>query len=79
MSEIHKITYGFVTQRFDEQGRFLGQEFTAGDQCEYENVDQNIIRNIDADEAESIIKYIPFNMIQPGVFPDESSSYIQKS
>lgn len=36
--EIRKITTGFVVQRWDgETKKFLGQDFTAGDDAQYEN------------------------------------------
>jgi hypothetical protein len=34
---IHKTTIGFVTQIFNEDGKFVSQSFIAGDQVEYEN------------------------------------------
>jgi len=32
----HKITNGFVIQRFDDTGKFLDQEFIAGNPVDYE-------------------------------------------
>ena len=55
-----KITYGFVTQTFGEDGKCTGQEFVAGDQCEFEDVDGE---SIDEQDEE----YQPYNMVQPGV------------
>lgn len=38
MPKIHKITTGFVTQCWDaDTGKFLGQDFTAGDEVTYED------------------------------------------
>lgn len=34
---IKKVTVGFVVQEFDDSGKFLRQEFVAGDQVDYEN------------------------------------------
>ena len=37
---VNKITEGFVIQVFDtEPGRFVSQEFVAGDRCQYEDND----------------------------------------
>lgn len=61
-----KITHGFVTQVFDPvKQEFVGQEFVAGDECEYE--DKNGF-SIDSDEFEDesgVEAYLPFNMLQP--------------
>jgi hypothetical protein len=57
MKEIRKITTGFVTQRWDAQtGEFLGQEFTCGDQVDYEDENGNAID--DGSEP----NYQPFTM-----------------
>jgi hypothetical protein len=56
--EIHKITTGFVVQRWDRAtGKFLGQEFIAGDECDYEDENGN---PIDEEEPE----YRSFDMVQ---------------
>jgi hypothetical protein len=61
MSIIIKITTGFVTQRFDtDTGEWLDQEFTAGDQVDYEDVYGG-----DADEDELEGSYLAFEMVQP--------------
>ena len=52
---IRKITTGYVIQWFEEDGRFVGQEFVAGDQVEWEN-----------DKGEPISSkdwYVSFDMI----------------
>ncbi len=37
-TEVRKITYGYVIQRWDAKtDKFLGQEFVAGDQVDYED------------------------------------------
>jgi hypothetical protein len=62
---IRKITSGFVTQVFDtEQGRFISQDFTAGDECDYEDrngdwVDEELF------EVNGKEVYLPFEMVQP--------------
>jgi hypothetical protein len=58
MNEIRKITTGFVIQRWDANtGKFLGQDFTAGDQVDFEDELGNPISPDDD-------LYQPFNMIQ---------------
>ena len=58
---VMKITTGFVIQDFDDEGNFLGQEFIAGDQVDWET-----------EEGESTVapggewfEYQPFDMVQP--------------
>lgn len=61
--EIHKITTGFVIQRWDRAtGKFLGQEFVAGDQVDYEDENGNAI---DEEEPE----YRCFDMVQEPAEP----------
>jgi len=59
MDKFTKITVGFVTQTFekDSKGRFVctHQEFIAGDQCDYEDVEGNPIEPPDHE-------YQPYNM-----------------
>ncbi len=61
---VNKITVGFVVQVFDtEKKRFVGQEFVAGDQCDYEDNGELVGREmleVDGKEA-----YLPFDMVQP--------------
>lgn len=38
MDTITRTVYGFVTQRFSSEGRFLGQDFTAGDEEEWRDM-----------------------------------------
>lgn len=58
MAIIRKITYGFVDQKFDtETGKFISQEFTAGDQVEFEN--------LHGDAADEFPEYLEFEMVQP--------------
>ena len=60
MEKFTKITIGFVTQIFekDAAGKFVctAQEFIAGDQVDYEDIDGNPV-----DPPEH--KYQPYNMI----------------
>jgi len=59
MEKFTKITVGFVTQSYEKNaaGKFIctGQEFIAGDQVDYENIDGNTITPPEHD-------YQPFNM-----------------
>ena len=68
---INKITTGFVTQKFDtELGRYIEQNFTAGDQVDYEWADgtparwnEMEIHNFGPKAEEE--PYLPFDMKQP--------------
>ena len=63
MKEIHKITTGFVTQRWDAKTkRFLGQDFTAGDQVDYEDENGEPINKTITDLQE--LEYRCFDMVQ---------------
>lgn len=58
MKEIRKITTGFVIQRWDAKtNKFLGQEFVAGDEVEYEDEVGNPIEETEPE-------YQSFNMEQ---------------
>ena len=63
---INKITHGFVVQTWDtELNRWVGQEFVAGDQTEFEAADSDRIldsADIWPDRPEP---YLPFQMKQP--------------
>src|SRR5271154_5555823 len=61
MGEIRKITTGFVIQRWSDNGVFLGQEFTSGNECEYEDENGEVL---DLDEIKEP-DYEPYNMVQP--------------
>ena len=52
---IKKMTTGYVIQWFEEDGKFIYQEFVAGDQVEWENESRNTIPAKDW--------YMPFDMI----------------
>ena len=61
---INKITNGYVVQQFDtELGKYINQEFIAGDPVEYEQPNFDEV----PDEELELIKshYLPFNMVQP--------------
>jgi hypothetical protein len=57
---IYKITYGFVIQRFDNNNKFVSQEFVANDQVEHENENGTQVGEV-SDE----LPYVPFEMVQP--------------
>lgn len=64
---INKITVGWVTQIFDvDKKRFISQEFFAGDQVDYEQVDGVAVSTeyLEMDEKEI---YHSFEMVQPGI------------
>lgn len=65
MSQIKKITEGFVVQTWNaETGKFEGQEFIAGDQVDYEDENGN---PIDVDDDEDFFEKYPyrcFDMVQ---------------
>jgi hypothetical protein len=56
--EIYKVTHGWVTQIFDQDGKFLRQEFFAGDIVEMEDEYGEPI-----DEPSMILDH-PFDMVQ---------------
>jgi len=53
-----KITTGFVIQTFNDDGNCVEQEFVAGDQVDYEDIDGEPF------DAHSD-NYQPFDMVQP--------------
>ena len=64
---INKITTGFVIQVFDtDKKRFISQNFTAGDECEYETKDGTSVdsSSLEVDGKEI---YLPYDMVQPGI------------
>jgi hypothetical protein len=60
---IHKITVGFVTQVFDTETGLQSQEFTAGDQVDYEHPNGEVVDDEDYDCTD--LPYEPFDMVQP--------------
>ena len=58
---INKITTGFVIQEYDtELRKFISQEFIAGDESDYEDLNGNSMEGLMSD-----FPYLPFEMIQP--------------
>jgi len=53
-----KVTHGWVSQNFDNNGRLLDQDFYAGDEVRYEDEDGEEIYPEDG-------YYAPFDMVQP--------------
>ena len=69
--KINKITEGYVVQTFDtETGKYIKQEFIAGDQVSYEEMD-GTVANCEALESVNFglyaenEPYLPFAMKQP--------------
>ena len=59
---INKVTVGFVVQKFDDEtGKFISQDFIAGDEVTYEDAEYGDSVN----SAAAANAYFPFNMIQP--------------
>lgn len=73
---VKKFITGFVAQSF-EDGKCVGQDFSASDQVEYEDAYGNALMQ---DEAEEQIEYFPMKMIQPDdiVISNENFSNIQE-
>ena len=72
---IKKITVGFVTQTFDTvKMEYTHQNFTAGDQVDYETEDGTPLDQIEAAEYgmeydDGSEPYLPFDMVQPKEMP----------
>jgi hypothetical protein len=63
---INKITHGFVFQTWDRDlNKWIGQEFVAGDQTEYEHAGSDRILDPVDIWPESPEPYLPFLMTQP--------------
>ena len=63
--KVTKFTHGFVAQVFDtKKNEFVEQNFTAGDEVEWETASGN---NFDPDDLDGPEPYLPFDMVQPGV------------
>lgn len=56
---IHKITTGYVVQRYDHAGKCVSQEFIAGDETEVETSDGEPI------DDNLTLEYMEFDMVQP--------------
>ena len=68
---VTKITHGFVAQRFDaSKNAWLGQEFIAGDQVEYEDARGDPLA---ADSLPESLQhaYLRFEMKQPAEMADD--------
>ena len=61
---IRKTTSGFVTQNFDDDGRLINQNFTAGDEVQWEDENWNEIEPRDF--------YYPFKMAKPKPSTEEN-------
>ena len=74
---VNKVTTGFVIQVFDtETGRFVSQEFVAGDQCDYEDGNGVPVCS-EALEVGGKEASLPFDMVQPQ--PSRQSSPVTQS
>jgi hypothetical protein len=63
---LKKVTTGFVVQTFDtEKQKFVSQEFVAGDQCDYENEDGEIVDCELFARPDGVEDYLPYDMVQP--------------
>jgi hypothetical protein len=56
----HKITEGWVVQRFNDAGEFMDQEFHAGEQVDFESEDGTILMGEDMPLGGT--EYHPFTM-----------------
>jgi hypothetical protein len=62
---VNKTTTGFVVQKFDTETRkFIGHEFIAADEVDFEDED--------GEPVESFDEYLPFDMKQPNAVSDQS-------
>ncbi len=62
--KINKITTGFVIQTYDtESQKWLGQEFVAGDQSDYEEAGTGM--TVNPSQIWASQPYLPFLMQQP--------------
>lgn len=61
---VKKITTGWVTQTFDtDTGEYVSQNFTAGDQVDYEDDEGNAL--VGSKAMPQPEPYLPFDMVQP--------------
>jgi len=73
---VKKITTGFVIQTFDtDKGRFVSQEFVAGEQVDYEDTDGEAVDS-DLLKVKGKDAYQPFDMVQPGHATAKASEVI---
>lgn len=60
---IKKVTTGFVTQVYDTEAKcFVSQEFTAGEQVDWETMEGDTVNLMETDVGK---EYLNFDMIQP--------------
>lgn len=73
---IRKVTTGFVTQVFDTStNKWVSQEFTAGDQSDYEYEDGSPVKSDDVIALEiTTMGYLPFDMVQPDQYAVSKST-----
>jgi len=63
---VAKVTIGYVIQVFDtDLGRFISQDFIAGDGCDYENEDGEPLESMSLLDADGKEAYLPFDMVDP--------------
>ena len=63
---INKITTGFVVQQFDtDKGKYVSQEFVAGNLVEYEDKSGNAVDSSLMQSEDGTKPYLPFDMQQP--------------
>ena len=63
---VKKVTVGYVTQIFNEKGECLEQEFTCGEQVDWEE-ESSEKKIVPEKFFKGRIPYHEFNMLQPGV------------
>lgn len=66
----HKITVGFVIQKYNADGKCVGQSFVAGDEVTYEDMNGEPIEV--STESE---QYQPFEMVQPEQPPTDGLEF----
>lgn len=63
---LKKITTGFVIQDYDtDLGKFVNQEFIAGDEVEYEDEYGEVLDENDEELEDFFDAYLSFEMKQP--------------
>jgi hypothetical protein len=64
ISVARKVTTGYVIQNFNvETGKCVSQEFIAGDEANWEDIEGNPIDDINEEMDE--VEYCPFHMVDP--------------
>lgn len=62
-----KITYGYVVQTFDDNGKCIEQHFVAGDSVEWED------ESLEPISADTDCEYQPFHMVLTWPSDEEST------